>query len=95
MSSTPVLDFLRDPAHWCRGAYGKDKDGNPLTLADVDKAEKCCLQGAIKRFYPNPFDRPKGLLLIRAAIPREKTMASFNDNITHKQLIELLEKAQI
>ena len=93
MSKTPVLDLLRDPAHWAKGCYAYNSDGESVA-PESEQAVCWCLIGAIKKCYPeniaNQVDKLDALLETIAIVP-------FNDapSTTHDQIVALLEKAQI
>jgi hypothetical protein len=42
-------DFLADPAHWTKNAYGRDENTRALSERHAMVAVSCCLAGALFR----------------------------------------------
>ncbi len=90
--NTPVLDLLQDPSHWTQGTFAKSQSGkevNPKSPIAV-----CwCLRGAIAKCYTG-FES-EAIEKLNTALPHNVSMIHFNDTSTHKEIVALLEKAQI
>jgi hypothetical protein len=99
MSKTPVLDLLRDPSKWTKKVFAKTATGN-ITYPNVPDAVCWCVMGAIVKCYPNHNKQIEAVVKLKKLVPNppdpnKDEVVYFNDHATHKELITLLEKAQI
>ena len=90
-----VRKLLSDPNKWCQGAFARDKNSDHVESCS-EFAVSWCLLGAINKEVGTSDDF--SIYGSSAAkYLREKTgirdIVLFNDHATHKQVLDLLDKA--
>ena len=92
-------ELIADRNHWTQGASARDDRGAPVPYTDPD-AMCWCSMGAIGKVVSEAEQTPVGVVIaLRGGIKHLKSftsftsIASFNDNSTHTQVLEAFDKA--
>ncbi len=86
-------EYLTEPRRWARGNMFVDQRGLPTRC---DKASAMCLQGAVS-FASGGRGTPEGRDAYDAAINALEALVgslpTFNDNATHQEVLDALDRA--
>lgn len=92
---TKARDSIRDPQHWCRRDYALNNDGIPVPPQGKDVHARCAV-GAIV-FAAGGFGDLHSLTCetLRRSIDKNCPfyyIESFNDHMTHPQILDLFDR---
>ncbi len=84
---------ISNEKHWCQGALAQNADGKYIAPQDPRATNFCALGSLIaldieETTYYQAWD-----CLITELPGNVRSLSSFNDNSTHKQVLELFDKA--
>jgi len=81
-----IKDFYTDASKWTKNAFGRDEKGISVSLDDVDKAQSCCLYGALHRCYLDQKERLHALSKLMCFLKDRdlESLTHFNDHHDRK-----------
>ena len=89
-----VRELLADPEKWTQGHYARASSG--LSVGAFSEAAKCwCMEGAIRKCYPNHGERDVARRKIKSIVGIGMTIQHFNDKSSHAEVMNVLEEADI
>jgi len=87
-------ELLSDSKRWTRGWYARDKYGH-RKMWNSDNAVRYCSMGAVHKVAGNR--HPNAIMYLNRIInplhPDDIIVVGYNDNHTHKDILEMFDKA--
>lgn len=86
--------LIQDPKNWIQDYAGQDTYGMPVGITACMQGEAICFcsLGALAAVTKDPVSTARAFFEITMETDYEKSVAQFNDNHTHAEVMELWDK---